>query len=426
SDDQYLRQYNFASTDVLENELYLERFSGRNYAVGRILSFQDTRIREEQTDQPGVLPELDLRFVGDPNALLGGRWNLNLSALNLQRDGSGQDMSRVVAEAGWEKRYVTGGLLSTIALSARGDAYQIHDRDLSLLPAAASGTDAEETETRAFARAHMTTSYPLVRAFERMQAVIEPVAALTIAPVIAAQNNAVPNEDSQDVQLDASNLFNADRFPGMDRIEDGSRATYGLRTGLYGYQGSYLTAFAGQSRRFDQNDNPFPGGSGLSRQESDIVGQLAAQYDGRFGADYRFQIDSAQLDSQRHELDAYGKWGRLRLDSRYLFAKGLEGTDLTESREQILGAAAFDLTKNWTLRGGALYDLGESPGLRKALLGIDYLGCCVNFSLAAERSLTRDSSGDRGTDIMLRMGLKNIGDFQTSGSGDWTAGNHAK
>lgn len=73
-----------------------------------------------------------------------------------------------------------------------------------------------------------------------------------------------------------------------------------------------------------------------------------------------------------------------------------------------------------------MYDLGESPGLRKALLGIDYLGCCVNFSLAAERSLTRDSSGDRGTDIMLRMGLKNIGDFQTSGSGDWTAGNHAK
>ena len=69
SDDQYLRQYDLDSRDVLENRLYAERFSGRNYAVARFTGFQDLRIEEEQEDQPHILPEIQAGFLGEPGSV---------------------------------------------------------------------------------------------------------------------------------------------------------------------------------------------------------------------------------------------------------------------------------------------------------------------------------------------------------------------
>lgn len=421
SDDQYLEQYNFTGKDVLENDVYLERFSDRNYATARFLSFQDLRVREEQTDQPNVLPELYASFIGAPNALLGGRWSLALDGLNLYREGNEQDMSRGTATLGWENRHVTGfGLVNTLDLSARGDMYHVTDRALA---ANNTGLSRETTQGRMFAQAHLVSSYPLVKPIENGQIMIEPLVSGTVAPNIDSVDDDIPNEDSQDVQLDASNLFEPDRFPGQDRIEDGSRVTYGVRTGLYGDGGGRIEAFAGQSYRLNNDKNRFPEGSGLSRRESDLVGSVSAAYKDRMALDYHFQLDAAQWDAQRHELDAFAERGPFRLDTRYLFAKALEGTDIDESREQLMGALSVDLWDNWQARGGALYDLGEDPGLRKAMLGLDYTGCCMFLSIAAERSLTRDSSGDSGTDIMLRLGLKHIGSFETSAGSDWRAGN---
>ncbi len=421
TDDQYLRQYDFSSKDVLENELYVERFSGRNYGVGRLLAFQDTRVEEEQTDQPNVFPEVRAHFIGEPNKTLGGRWELDTSALQLQRDG-GQDMTRLTARAGWQRRLVTDfGLVNTFDASVRGDAYYVNDRDVAT---AGSGLSNESEEVRYFPQAHLVSSYPLVRPMERMQAVIEPVAALTIATDIDSDDSEIPNEDSQDVQLDAGNLFEASRFPGMDRVEDRSRVTYGARAGLYGHGGSYGDIFIGQSYRFEEDDNPFPDGSGLSDQESDWVGQVAGVYDDRYGVNYRFQLNGTDFSARRHEIDGFAEIGRLDFNTRYLFAEALEGTDIEESREQVFGGAAFRLTENWRVRGTTLHDLGENPGLREATFGFDYEGCCLSFSATVERNITSDVSGDSGTDIRFRIGLKGLGEFAGSQGGTFGGRNY--
>lgn len=413
SDDQYLRQFDISGKDLLESEVYLERFSGRNYAVARGVMFDDTRIDVVQ-DQPDILPEIVASFYGEPNALLGGRWSLNASALGLVRDGSGQDMSRLVLEGGWQRRDIFDfGLVTTTDIQVRGDTYQINDKDVASI---GSGRSTDGTETRGNARAHLEVSYPMVRNNMQTQTVIEPVVSVTVNPNINVADSNIPNEDSQDVQIDASNIFSPDRFPGKDRIEDGSHATYGLHTGVYGYEGSYINLFLGQSHRFD-NDVLFPEGSGLTEQQSDIVGQVAAVYKDDYGLDYRFQIANNDLSSQRHELDAHGQWDRLSLRTRYLFAKAISGQESSESREQLETSGSFKVTEQWRLKAGTLYDLGEEPGLRKAQVGVDFAGCCMSFSLAAKRNLTTDSSGDSGTDVTFRLGLKNIGEFQALGDG---------
>lgn len=415
SDDQYLRQYSFSNADILENEVFVERFSGRNYIIGRALAFQDLRTLEQRTDQPNVLPEVTAVFEGAPNGVLGGRWQVEASALGLQRNGSGQDVSRLSAQAGWQRRYTANaGLVSTLDAAVRGDAYQVTDRELTGLR---PGSALDVTETRLFPSVNLVSSLPLAKTNEKTQTVIEPVAAVTLAPDINAGASEIPNEDSKDAQIDANNIFIPNRFPGYDRIEDGSHATYGMRWGVYGYNGSYLQAFAGQSYRFDSINNPFPRGSGLSSRSSDYVGQLSGQYDGRMGFDYRFQLDDGNLAAQRHEFDGYMRMNRFRMDARYLFAKALEGTGIAENREQVQGSAAYDIARRWRARSSALYDLGEDKGLRRVLMGFDYFGCCSSFSITADRRLTTDSSGDNGTSIMFHVGLKGLGDFQTPESG---------
>ncbi len=408
SDDQYLRQYDISSEDVLENELYVERFSGRNYASARAMAFQDVRVDEDQTDQPNVLPEITASFKGEPNATLGGRWDADVSALGLTRFGNEQDVGRLSARAGWQRRILTGfGVVTTADVSVRGDVYQVADRAVTDTD---PGRSDDSHAARLVPQLHVVTSYPFVKPMEKMQAIIEPLASVTASTNIDNDSDAIPNEDSQDVQIDANSLFQPDRFPGYDRVEDRTHATYGIRSGLYGYEGSYGSIFLGQSYRFHNDDNPFPRGSGLSRQASDYVGEVAGMYNNRFGLNYRFQLSSDTLSSQRHELEATASWNRVDLSSRYLFAKALEDTDIDENRQQFENSAAFRLSKEWKLRTGALYDLGESPGLRKAVLGADYTGCCLTMSLTAVRNLTTDSSGDAGTDITFRLGLKGLGD----------------
>jgi LPS-assembly protein len=414
SDDQYMRQYDFSNEDVLESQVFTERFSGRNYAVGRLMAFQDIRVNERQADQPQILPEIIASFYGEPNSVpvLKGRWSFDTSFLGLQRNGDNQDMNRFSLGAGWQRRLVSDyGLLTQVNANARSDFYNTRDRDVS---GPGTGQDNETTEIRFFPNVHVQTSYPMARQFENSQMTIEPIVALTVAPNIDT-NNDIPNEDSQDAQIDAGNLFEPNRFPGIDRVEDRSRVTYGVRTGLYGYGGSYGDVFLGQSYRLDEDDNPFPEGSGLDEQESDIVGQVSARVLTNYNLDYRFQLASDNLTPQRHEVDLGVAWDRFSLNTRYLYAKGLEGTDVTETREQLQAAAGYYVSKDWRVRVGGTQDMGDDSGLRHAFVGLDYFGQCASISLTGERSLTDDNTGDSDTEILLRIGLKNLGEFETSG-----------
>ncbi len=420
SDDQYLRQYNLNYSNVLQNELYVERFSGRNYAAARMLAFQDIRINNAQSninygDQPNVLPEVEARFIGEPNNIpfLSGRWSLYTSLLGLVRDNNGQDINRAHSALEWQRRFISNtGFTSNIEANIQGSIYKINDQ---------VGYDVDNTikrseiKTRAFAYINAESSYPLAKTFKETQTqmIIEPLISLTLSPNI--DTNKIPNEDSQDLQIDALALFEPNRFSGVDGVEDRSHISYGMRTGIYGTDGSYGNLFIGQSYRFENDDNPFDVGSGLSEQSSDIVGEVKANYKGGYQLDYRFQLDNDKLSPQRQELTASLKLSDLTLSSNYLYAKAIEGSIDIKTREQINNSASYYINDRWRLFGSARHDLGDNSGLRNANIGVDYTGQCISLSLTGQRNLTDNSSGNSGTEIFFRIGLKNLGEFKSSG-----------
>ncbi|MBI3440705.1 MAG: LPS-assembly protein LptD [Proteobacteria bacterium] len=77
SDKQYLRLYDLSQDNVLVNQAYAERFSGRNYSRVSAYNFQDVRLGSNAV-QPDILPMAEHTMVGEPGSLWGGSLRLGL------------------------------------------------------------------------------------------------------------------------------------------------------------------------------------------------------------------------------------------------------------------------------------------------------------------------------------------------------------
>lgn len=406
SDKSYLRLYDISNDEILENKLYAERLSGRDYTNIRAMAFRDIRLGI-RPDQPQVVPELSHRMLGRPQGLFGGRWEAGVSSMYLHRpDTDEQDVQRASADLGWERRFVAdSGIVTTVSTKGRVDGYRVRDN-----AAIAPPTDNETSTTRLHGVAGFVSSYPVKKRFESVSWLVEPVFGASLSPELDDTEFGIPNEDSRDVLLDISNLFDDNRFPGIDRQEDGARIQYGMKTGLYGDGGQYGDLYVGQSYRFDHAAY-YPEGSGLENKNSAYVGRMRFGLGDGLQADYRFQFDSDNFASQRHELGGISTLGPLTTEARYLYINGIAGTEFFETREQAELGMQYRFTPVWRTYGSALQDLGQEPGLRRARLGLGYADECFSFALEGARNLTNDAAGESETVITARVGFKNIGEF---------------
>jgi len=409
SDKEYLRLYDISNKNVLENQAYAERFSGRDYTRISALSFQDIRLGV-RPEQPVVFPEVDHQMLGAPNALWGGRWEAGASSLIMQRKDDGQDVQRASLNGGWERSHIfDSGISGKVRGSARGDFYSVQNRDAAVTDPTLDGS------ARAFrgtAVAQAEAGYPLVKRLDAAQVVVEPVVGGQVSPQVDQTDNRIPNEDSLEVQYDYTNLFDENHFAGVDRQEDGARVSYGLKTGVYGDEGNYAKFNIGQSYRFD-DDGLFPAGSGMEENLADVVGLVGVGLGKAFDADYRFRLDNDTLAAKRHELRASGGTKDLRLNTRYIYADAIAGTGITDTREQVYFGVNYNLTQHWTASTTALTDLGEDAGLRRASVGFGYVDECFTFSGEGQRRFTNAGTGESETVVMLRVGFKNIGEFSS-------------
>jgi len=262
--------------------------------------------------------------------------------------------------------------------------------------------------------ANLEIAYPLHKQLSTSQIRVKPRVSFTARPDVDNDSD-IPNEDSVDTQINFTNLFDADRFAGFDRVEDRTRVNYGVEVGYYEDNGDEFTAALGQSYRFDENDNPFNQGSGFENQQSDIVGQLGLSLNNhRDNLNYRFQLGGRRLSAERHEVYGATKIGKTRASAVYLYEKGSAGTEFPESRQQIQARADYDINDKWTASAGALYDLGEDEGLRESLIGLGYDDECYGVTAEVRRDLQREASGSNDTTVLMRFRLKNLGEFETT------------
>lgn len=406
TDKTYGLQYGYNGEDVYDNRIYAERLEGRNFSLIEVQDVQDVRLGNR--DQPKSLPRFTHLMYGQPGGLLSGRWRFYGDGLSLSRS-DGQDMSRLHAEAEWERKLISDtGLVSVVNLSNSATGYHVRNRvEHQVTPSRNSETFAG----RFFPQAHMEASFPLVNNFETHQLMLEPVLSAATSPNNA--NRRLPNEDSNDIQLDITNLFDRNRFAGVDVVEDGTWTSYGLRGSYFGQNGNRTSLFLGQNYRISKDDI-YPAESGLKGNRSDYVGQLKTFFPPYLNLVYNFQIDENTGDLTRNEVRAVASFHPVTIITQYTRSRNAGAVIGAPRTDQINFNTITRLNEYWTLRTGTLYDFSATDrGLRRAALGVAYQDECFNFSAFAARNLVNRVTGLNESTILFTVGFKHLGEFSS-------------
>jgi LPS-assembly protein len=414
TDRTFLRRYDISREDRLRNNVRVERIDENSYFAINGWAVQTLRIGERQGLQPFVLPEIDYRrrFT---DGVLGGRVEVQLNTLALTRTG-GQDSQRAFVSARWDLRKLTAwGQEITLTGYARADAYNAHD---TLLTSVASYRGDEGFRFRGVGAVALDMKWPLVGpAFGGTQR-ITPRIQIVAAPRI--ENLGVPNEDARAVDLEDSNLFALNRFPGYDRFEDSTRITWGVDYSLL-LPGFSVDATVGQSYRLSARPTLFPDGTGLNGRVSDIVGRTVVRFRDFVSFTHRYRIDKDNLAFRRNELDltvgsraTYVQLGYLRLNRD--IGPSLE--DLQDREEARVGARV-QVSRFWSVSGSVLIDLTDrneditsiSDGFEpvRHRLGVTYEDDCLRIGLTWKRDYSDTGDARRGNSYILTLSFKNLG-----------------
>ena len=367
-----------------------------------------------QGQVPLALPVIDYRHRL-PDPVLGGRLELQANALAITRS-QGQDTRRAFARAQWDMRRITPlGQVVKLTGMVRGDVYHSGDNFLNPTPSYRGDSG---WETRGVALAAIDVEWPLTGAFLNGSQIVTPRVQVVATPSI--RNLAIPNEDARAIDLEDSNLFALNRFPGYDRVEEGVRITYGVdwQGNLPGWR---IKSTIGQSYRLSDKPSLFPDGTGLTDQFSDFVGRTEVRYRNFVKFTHRFRLDKDGFAVRRNEIDAtvgsdrtYAEVGYLRLDRD--IDRRFE--DL-QDREELRAAGRWQFARYWSVFGSAvvnLTDREEDPSFTsdgfeplRTRLGIAYADDCLEFGFTWRRDYVELADAERGNSFRLHFALRNLG-----------------
>ena len=440
TDNTYLREFGYSDQDLLDNRLYVEGFFDRDYAVGNVFSAQDLRPGLIEGAQPLAAPFITYQSFGNQGETLGGRWDLNSGLLVLTRPGSenlgnlqllgegilppanapmpktgDQNVERLNFDPGWQRKIISDGVVNQVDghFFLNGYATNNHPN----LPDQAVDIDTGgNLAGRALPQVHDVTSYPLVSPTSNGHYLVQPMASFSFAPTGLARNNKIPNEDSLDLELDTENLFDANRFPGIDRIESGAHMAYGVKTGYYLDNGGYATAIFGQSHRFSGPDI-FPSGSGLESPTSDYVGGVDI-YPGRYVTlSYQTRLDKDDFSSKLHQINFSFQPDPNSNDTvigtNYLFVNSIPTINNTQNRNNLSPFFSQKIGQFWTFSGSVTTRLGSMSKIQQVYTTTTYQDDCLILQVQASRDLTNSVGGLSGTTLLFRLGLKTLGFVQS-------------
>ncbi len=406
SDDTYLSRYGFDSRDTLTNHLFIEGFRGASYATARAYHWRGLRTEDSPGNTPIVVPTIDFNGVSDPG-IAGGRWVVDGNALVLQRTG-GTDSRRLSMRTGWELPHVARtGEIYNLYVDLQTDAYWTNSVQVPGRPA---GDLSSGFSGRIFPRVGLDWRFPFARTSGPMTQVIEPVAGFMVAPN-GGNPSSISNEDSQDLEFDDTNLLSRNKFTGLDRVEGGKRAYYGLKMAVYGTTG-YSSAFIGQSYRL-RKDDTFDERSGLADHFSDVVGRVNIQPATPINIQYRFRLNKDDFSPSRNELSASVGPPAFNVKVNYGFFDESSGSGEFSNREEIDLGFTSRVTPEWKIGASTLRDLETSESLRHQFF-IEYVCDCFTARADFRRTFTQDRDVQPSDSIFIRLIFKTLGSVQTA------------
>jgi len=386
-DIRAIHYYGYSPSDVqqqLPNVLPLidYQYTFEQPVVGGELStkFNFTGINRQQADfQPITLNAQNTNACAANSADPYAR-----TAANCMLSGVAGDYARLSAQADWRSQYIDplGQVWIPFAsLRADGAAMQIPND-----PGTSNFISPGDSEVvRAMPAVGLEYHYPFIGVTSWGTQTIEPIAQLIVRPN-ETNIGKLPNEDSQSLIFDDTNLFKVDKFAGWDRIEGGTRANAGIQYTAQFNQGGFVNMLFGQSYQlFGLNsfavETPTNTGlgTGLDKPISDYVARVAYQPNQYYSFIARFRFDEETFATERMEFEARATFDRWNASVLYGDYAAQPELGFLARREGILTQAAYKLTENWVVNGAVRYDL-VADKISEARVGFGYVDDCFILS----------------------------------------------
>ena len=406
SDINFLNAYGYDGREIAYNDVHATGLWDQTYVSTQVMNFQSLSTAINPADMPYAMPyvygEKILRDVA-----FGGDVSMNWNAYSLHRDRSstpyatvnhGTDQTRGVFDLSWKTQYISdAGVVVSPFAKVRSEIFVTEN-----VPGAAS---ISETTGQVLPSIGVDARMPFIASTGSGQSVISPVFQI-ISAADHSNVNQWGNEDAITLNFDHTSLFLSDRFTGYDRYEGGTRANIGATYAYYGRGGGFIRASLGESVHI-AGQNSFVAGSGLSGENSDIVGNVVFQPWSNFSLSYEARMlnDFSALD--RQEALASLTFDRFSANLGYLSIAAEPNYGRIRAENWAQGDVKLGLDNGWSVFGGLTYDIGYSQLTRKTL-GLEFDCECMNFRVAysGTKDPTNQSTEDR---IMLSLELATLG-----------------
>ena len=271
-----------------------------------------------------------------------------------------------------------------------------------------------------------------------------------IAQFIARPNEIIPriqpNEDSQSLVFDDTNLFAWNKFSGYDRVEGGTRLNYGLQYtanfangGHANFVGGELVQVAGQNSYtlYDPTNTGLE--SGLDKTYSNFVfGETLQPFSSPITLMSKQQFDSSTLQLARFDGIAKASYAGVTGSVDYALYAAQPELGFEFPREGLTGNLGYSFQNRWSVNGSLILDmsrhyydtLGQTTPIFYPVgysFGFGYKDDCTTLNFTYSSNVTQPAiyqafpggpailnPSIRNQVLMIQLVLRTLGDVRTN------------
>jgi LPS-assembly protein len=384
SDKAYLKNYHDIYASYLPSRVFVNKIKTSDYFSMEGYYFQELRSEDVKSGVPIIFPSIRTLNVIDLNDEETSYVTVRSNTLTYN-DKSESQFIRSALDAGITQKFQSdSGHLFSFTLSNRADLY------LLSMPTEQK-IEQEKVRYRNIPEISSRWSFPMIRDFNNMRSVkVEPIATVVLGRKYNSRLNKFGIIDSPKYELDNDNIFNSNRFSGIDFHEYGSRLNYGINSSTLSNL-LYIDLFLGQSL---YKDNV------INRDNSEYVGNASVDFAGCFEIFHRFRKDK-KFGPIRDEVGIVSIFDKARAGisyvslnkiSRYYSEEGFKIPD--NSSKQLKFDIDYDLSDNITIGGDLRLDITgkEKHKTINRTIRMTYTKDCVSISGKLFDDYTEDSA----------------------------------
>jgi len=407
SDSAYLKDLSLPKKDDawLTSRASLQGFDNRNYATIDAYYYTLLSYDLRDADKPTVVPLFNYENYSDPNKYGAyAKTTLNMASVTWDEGGSSQRATMINS---WNLPYTSPyGEKYKLAASVKSDLFYVDDYVYE------NDTPFTGTVGRIFPQLGLEWRLPFVRATEDSRQILEPVIVGVAAPKGNNKIKKIPNQDSQDVDLDDTNILDLDRYAGYDRNDDGSRISYGINWSAYGNKYGRTSAFLAQSYKFNKEES-FTEAEGQKGDFTDYVGRIYASPNEYFDMNYRFKLDKEDYDLTYSELSSTFGPEILKAYIGYIYFQANDSEtnslDYGRERKELYASISAQLTRDWSLSIFNRQDLTKNGGSLEHGGTLTYEDECSRFQFIMRKDNSNDPNYEGDFELSFAFYLKTLG-----------------